>query len=79
MKAGTSGYQAKQTINNKRYENWLRIGKGSYYKHNNRNNVFDSMKKLQLKTGQTMGYLSENPKLKIMTPLGYTNSLTIKN
>ena len=36
------------------------------------------MKKLQLKTGQTGRYLSENPKLKIMTPLGYTNSLMIK-
>ena len=57
MKAGTSGYQAKQTIINKRYENWLRIGKCSYYKHNNRNKVFDSMEKLQLKTGQTGGYL----------------------
>ena len=69
----------RKTIINEGYGNWLRIGKGSYYKHNNRNNVFDSMKKLQLKTGQTVGYLSENPKLKIMTPLGYTNSLMIKN
>ena len=61
MKAGTSGYQAKQTIINKRYENWVRIGKGSYYKHNNCNNVFDSIKKLQLKTGQTRGiYKTQN-------------------
>ena len=57
MKAGTSGYQAKQTIIKKRYENWLRIGKGILYKHNNSNNIFDSTKKLQLKTGQTRGYL----------------------
>ena len=27
--------------------------KGSYHKHNNRNNVFDSKKKLQLNTVQT--------------------------
>ena len=68
MKAGTSGYQAKQTIINKRYENWLRIGKGSYYKHNNRNNVFDSMKKLQLKTGQTWGIYKQTQNSKLWLP-----------
>ena len=75
MKAGTSGYQAKQTIINKRYENWLRIGKGSYYKQT-ATMFLTVWRNCSWKLAKLGVFIKH--KTPIITALGYTSSLLIK-